>query len=234
MKHVSVIVPTLNEADNVVAVIGAIDAALSTADIRDFEILIVDDDSPDGTAQIAARCGNPHTRVVTRRAQPRALAASVIDGIDLARGEIVVVMDADFSHPPDRVPALVRAVEEGAVVAVGSRYVPGGRMEDWPYSRQLVSRIACLFARPLTPVHDATSGFFSARREALRSVTLSPHGFKISLDVFVKLRRSGPIRELPYVFRDRRLGKSKFGADTVFWFLRQLFGLAFARSPLTR
>ena len=230
MKHVSVIVPTLNEADNVVAVIGAIDAALTNADVRDFEILIVDDESPDGTAQLAARCGNPHTRVVRRSAQPRALAASVIDGIELARGEIVVVMDADFSHPPERVPALVRAVEEGAVVAVGSRYVPGGRMEDWPYSRQLVSRIACIFARPLTPVRDATSGFFCSRRAALQSVTLSPHGFKIGLDVFVKLRRSGPIRELPYVFRDRRLGKSKFGAGTVLWFLRQVATLALDRA----
>jgi dolichol-phosphate mannosyltransferase len=167
--------------------------------------------------------------VVTRTGRPPALAAAVIDGIELARGEIVVVMDADFSHPPERVPDLVRAVEAGAVVAVGSRYVPGGGVEDWPYSRQLVSRFACALTRPLTPVRDATSGFFAARREAVVGVDLSPHGFKIGLEVLIKGRHAGRVREVPYVFRDRLLGKSKFGPAAVLWFLRQLAALAIGR-----
>src|SRR5205823_5790583 len=115
-------------------------------------------------------------------------------------GDILVVMDADLSHPPEAVPRLALAIEEGADLAVGSRYVAGGGTEDWPLRRRVVSRAACLLGNVLVPIRDCTSGFFAIRRSALYKKAV----------------------EIPYVFRDRELGKSKFGRREVMQYLVQL------------
>ena len=186
-----------------------------------WELIIVDDGSPDGTADLAESYSDVHPVVVVRRPGKAGLASAVLAGFAQARGEILVVMDADLSHPPEAVPRLVAAIEDGADLAVGSRYVAGGGTEDWPLKRRVVSRAACLIGNILVPIRDCTSGFFAIRRSALDGVKLNPIGFKIGFEVMARGRYKKAV-EIPYVFRDRELGKSKFGRREIGQYLVQL------------
>lgn len=230
----SIIVPTYNEAGALPLLVRRVHAALSTVN-QPYELLIVDDSSPDGTGALAEQmtAEYPSIRVV-HRPRKAGLAAAVLDGIQHARGTLIGVMDADLSHPPEALPAMVRAIDEqGYDLAVGSRYVRGGGIEDWPKRRQVVSVVANLFTRWLTPVKDATSGFFIIRRSALDGVELNPIGFKIGLEVMARARYQRWI-EVPYVFTDRKHGSSKFGSREVRLFLEQLailYGERFRRVP---
>jgi dolichol-phosphate mannosyltransferase len=219
---VSVVVPTYNEAGSVPKLAERLHAALGA---RDWELVIVDDGSPDGTADIAAALAPRIPTNVVRRAGKGGLASAVIAGFAAARGDILVVMDADLSHPPELVPALLSAIEDGADLAVGSRYVAGGRVEDWPLKRQIVSRVACLMGSALVPVRDATSGFFALRRSVIDGVTLNPIGFKIGFEVIARGRYRSVV-EVPYTFRDRELGASKFGRREVGQYVVQLGQIA--------
>jgi dolichol-phosphate mannosyltransferase len=218
----SVVVPTYNEAGSVPKLAERLHAALGA---RDWELVIVDDGSPDGTADIAAALAPRIPTNVVRRAGKGGLASAVIAGFAAARGDILVVMDADLSHPPELVPALLSAIEDGADLAVGSRYVAGGRVEDWPLKRQIVSRVACLMGSALVPVRDATSGFFALRRSVIDGVTLNPIGFKIGFEVIARGRYRSVV-EVPYTFRDRELGASKFGRREVGQYVVQLGQIA--------
>jgi dolichol-phosphate mannosyltransferase len=188
---------------------------------HDWELIIVDDGSPDGTADLAESYAKEHPVVVVRRPGKAGLASAVLAGFAKARGDLLVVMDADLSHPPEAVPRLVSAIEEGADLAVGSRYVAGGGTEDWPLKRRIVSRAACLMGNALVPVRDCTSGFFAIRRSALDGVKLNPIGFKIGFEVMARARYKRAV-EIPYVFRDRELGKSKFGRREILQYVVQL------------
>ena len=214
----SVVVPTYNEAGSVPKLAERLHAALGA---RDWELVIVDDGSPDGTADIAAALAPRIPTNVVRRAGKGGLASAVIAGFAAARGDILVVMDADLSHPPELVPALLSAIEDGADLAVGSRYVAGGGVEDWPMQRQMVSRVACLMGSALVPVRDATSGFFALRRSVIDGVTLNPIGFKIGFEVIARGRYRSVV-EVPYTFRDRELGASKFGRREIGQYVVQL------------
>jgi dolichol-phosphate mannosyltransferase len=219
---VSVVVPTYNEAGSVPKLAERLHAALGA---REWELVIVDDGSPDGTADIAAALAPRIPTNVVRRAGKGGLASAVIAGFAAARGDILVVMDADLSHPPELVPALLSAIEDGADLAVGSRYVAGGGVEDWPMKRQIVSRVACLMGSALVPVRDATSGFFALRRSVIDGVTLNPIGFKIGFEVIARGRYRSVV-EVPYTFRDRELGASKFGRREVGQYVVQLGQIA--------
>jgi dolichol-phosphate mannosyltransferase len=218
----SVVVPTYNEAGSVPKLAERLHAALGA---REWELVIVDDGSPDGTADIAAALAPRIPTNVVRRAGKGGLASAVIAGFAAARGDILVVMDADLSHPPELVPALLSAIEDGADLAVGSRYVAGGGVEDWPMKRQIVSRVACLMGSALVPVRDATSGFFALRRSVIDGVTLNPIGFKIGFEVIARGRYRSVV-EVPYTFRDRELGASKFGRREVGQYVVQLGQIA--------
>ena len=218
----SVVVPTYNEAGSVPKLAERLHAALG---VRDWELVIVDDGSPDGTADIAAALAPRIPTNVVRRAGKAGLASAVIAGFAAARGDTLVVMDADLSHPPELVPALLSAIEDGADLAVGSRYVAGGGVEDWPMKRQIVSRVACLMGSALVPVRDATSGFFALRRSVIDGVTLNPIGFKIGFEVIARGRYRSVV-EVPYTFRDRELGASKFGRREVGQYVVQLGQIA--------
>jgi len=218
----SVVVPTYNEAGSVPKLAERLHAAL---DGRDWELVIVDDGSPDGTADIAAALAPRIPTNVVRRGGKGGLASAVIAGFAAARGDILVVMDADLSHPPELVPALLSAIEDGADLAVGSRYVAGGGVEDWPMKRQIVSRVACLMGSVLVPVRDATSGFFALRRSVIDGVTLNPIGFKIGFEVIARGRYRSVV-EVPYTFRDRELGASKFGRREIGQYVVQLGQIA--------
>ncbi len=159
------------------------------------------------------------------------LSSGVIDGWKLARPESVAVgaMDAEFSHDVRALPKMVEALESGRYgLAVGSRYVPGGGIANWPKRRIVTSRVACWLARPLTGVKDVTSGYLLVRRDALDGITLDPIGFKIGLEVIVK-GKYGKAVEVPYTFTDRIVGESKLNQSEIFNYLKQLRKLYLGR-----
>jgi len=214
----SVVVPTYNEAGSIPKLAERLRAALAG---REWELVVVDDGSPDGTADIAAALAPRVPVNVVRRAGKAGLASAVVAGFNAARGDVLVVMDADLSHPPEVVTALAAAIDAGADLAVGSRYVTGGGVMDWPWRRRVVSRVACLMGNALVPVRDATSGFFALRRAVVDGVKLNPIGFKIGFEVIAR-GRYAKVVEVPYTFRDRELGASKFGRREIMQYVVQL------------
>ena len=205
---VSVVVPVYRDAVNIRPFAEALDAALSLQGIA-WELLFVDDDSRDGSeAAVADLAGGLAVRIDTRREARRDLSLSVLRGIRGARFDRVVVMDADLSHPPERIPDLLHALA-GAGIAVGSRYTAGGSVDPcWSLARRLNSRFATLLAYPLARCADPMSGFFAVDRRALPSLgTMRPVGYKIGLELIVRGRLV--VHEVPIAFRDRRHGSSK-------------------------
>lgn len=206
---ISVIVPTYKEAENLPLLIDRL-STLRRASRMDVELLIMDDDSKDGTEEIVASCNQPWVRLVTRSTD-RGLSKAVCDGLKRSRGEVIVVMDADLSHPPESIPALVSAVMNGYDFAIGSRYVQGGSTShDWGFLRWLNSRVATFLVMPFTKVMDPMSGFFAVRRTTYETASdlLSPIGYKIGLELIVKCG-CDRIKEIPIHFANRRFGKSK-------------------------
>jgi dolichol-phosphate mannosyltransferase len=219
--QLSVLVPTYCEAANLPALIPAVRAAVAGVDT---EMLVLDDSSPDGTADAADRLAPGFCRAI-RRSGSRGLSHAVIEGFSLAKGDCVAVMDADLQHPPDALPRLLATVASGrADLAVASRYAPGGGTEGWSWLRRFMSRTACRMARKVTVVKDATSGFFLCRRSVVEGVEFDPSGFKIGLEVMVKGRWT-KIEEVPYVFRLRRAGASKASLGPALAYLAQLRAL---------
>lgn len=233
-NKVSIVVPTYNERDNVVPLFEAICQALETA--WEFEVIFVDDDSPDGTAQVIQRLMEKDSRVkLLRRPGKLGLGSAVRDGFGLASGSSWVMMDADLSHQPRYLPDLLLALSS-ADIAIGSRYVPGGGVENWPLYRRLASRVASGIARMVVGLkaRDLTSGFAAFRRETVERLlpNLNPKGFKLVVEV---LARAGDARvaEVPIRFVDRQRGRSKFTAGEVLAFLRLCWALRQERGRLT-
>jgi len=218
----SIVVPTYNEAGGIERLIEALDAVFRK-DNLDGEIVVVDDNSPDGTGAIVDRLSERYPVRCLHRPGKLGLSSGVIDGWKFARSESEALgaMDADFSHDPNVIPQMVRALEGGYDLAIGSRYVPGGGISNWPVRRKVTSLVAIALAKPLTRVRDITSGFFLVKRAALEGVELDPIGFKIGLEVIAKARYRKAI-EVPYVFTDRVAGSSKLNQSEILNYLRQL------------
>ena len=215
----TVVVPTYNESDNLPTLVERVCAALPGA-----EVVVVDDASKDGTADVARELAKKYPVRVVERFDERGLSTAVLRGMDEARTDLCVVMDADLSHPPEAIPKLVQAVRDGADVAVGSRYVPGGDIDEWPLFRRFASRAGTLLARPLTPVRDPMAGFFCLRKSLFAGIPLKPRGFKILLEI---LARTGTKKtaEVPIHFEDRAAGASKFSSKERREFLKQVWTL---------
>jgi len=227
---ISVILPTYNEAQNIERIIPAIAKVFRDESIEG-EVIVVDDNSPDGTASIASNFASSYPVRVRVRKIGRGLSRAVIEGFGLARGEICVVMDADLSHPVEKIPDMVRPILEGKCDAtVGSRYVVGGGAQNWPLARKIVSKGAGLLAKGVTVLSDPTSGFMAVRRTLLDGVTLDPLGWKIVLEVVVKTKSR--VMEIPIVFADRVEGESKLGLTAQIDYLRHLGRLYAYRYPL--
>ncbi|MGA1822149.1 MAG: glycosyltransferase [Thermoplasmatota archaeon] len=221
----SVIIPTYNEVENMDVIIPSLARVLKKESIP-FEIIVMDDDSPDGTAARVKKISrkHPEARAVVRK-ENRGLSPSVIDGYGEAGGDVLLVMDADMSHPPDVVPEMYRAiVERGADISVGSRHTKGGGIENWPLSRKIISWGAALLARPLTPCSDPMSGFFAVRPEVIKDAPLRAQGYKILLEVLVKGRYE-KVEEVPIVFKDREYGESKLGSGVIVNYVGHLIKL---------
>jgi len=227
---ISVILPTYNEAENIRRIIPAIAKVFQDEKIQG-EVIVVDDDSPDGTAGIASEFGNSFPVRVYVRKSDRGLSKAVMKGFELARGEICVVMDADLSHPVEKIPDMVRPILEGKCdVTVGSRYVVGGGAHNWPLVRKAISKGAGLLAKGVTVLSDPTSGFMAVRKSILNGVKLDPLGWKIVLEVVVKTRAR--VTDVPIVFADREEGESKLGLKAQVDYLRHLGRLYAFRYPL--
>ena len=223
---VSVVVPTLREAAGLRALADRVQEALRAVRGLEWELLLVDDDSRDGTEDVVAELGRRlPIRLHVRRGPQRDLSLSVLLGIRLARFDRVVVMDADLSHPPERIPDLLAALDAGADLALGSRYAPGASVDrGWSRGRLLSSRLATALARPLVTCADPLSGFFAADRRTLPvPEDARPIGYKIALELMVRGRLR--VTEVPIVFHDRRIGSSKMSWRTLAAYLRQLVRL---------
>ena len=218
----SLVVPTYNEAGGIERLISTLDEIFKANNL-DGEIIVVDDNSPDGTGAIVDRLAQSYPVRCLHRPGKMGLSSGVIDGWAFARpeSEAVGAMDADFSHDAKIVPRMVKALEDGYGLAIGSRYVPGGGIENWPLKRKVTSLVAIALAKPLTPVRDITSGFFLIKRDALTGVELDPIGFKIGLEVIAKAHY-GRALEVPYTFTDRIAGESKLNQSEIFNYLKQL------------
>jgi dolichol-phosphate mannosyltransferase len=217
---VSVVVPTYREVENIPALVARLEALRAAG--LDLELVLVDDDSRDGTEALVTSLGLPWVRLVIRTAD-RGLSPAVVEGLRRARGELLVVMDADLSHPPEKIPELLAALRAGADFAVGSRFVAGGSTEaGWGLFRWLNSKVATLLARPLTTLRDPMAGFFALRRETFEAArALDPIGYKIGLELLVKCRCARVV-EIPIRFLDRRLGESKLTLREQVNYLRHL------------
>jgi dolichol-phosphate mannosyltransferase len=224
--RVTVVVPTYNEADNIDTVVRAVRQVLPSA-----SVLVVDDGSPDGTAALARTLGDELGGIeVLERATKDGLGAAYRAGLRHAieqGAEICVQMDADLSHDPAVLPALVSIAEHGADLALGSRYVPGGITLNWPRRRRLVSRWGNRYAAGVLglALNDVTAGYRAYRSDALErmafdSVTAEGYGFQIEMTYRI-VRLGGRVVEFPITFRDRTEGESKFSGSIV----REAFGL---------
>ena len=216
----ALVVPTLNERDNVAVLVRAVRAALPD---RAYEIIFVDDWSSDGTPDAVASLAIEHPVRLIRRYGRRGLSSAVIEGALATFAPIIVVIDADMQHDERIVPALVAAVEGGADVAIGSRYCEQGSVGDWAGSRASGSRLATWLSQALlkTDVTDPMSGFFAVRRDVLLAAlpNLSSMGFKILLDLLASSPRALRVTEEPYEFRLRHAGASKLDATVAIDFI---------------
>ncbi|MHB1139228.1 MAG: glycosyltransferase [Microthrixaceae bacterium] len=214
---VSVVTPTYNEADNLPVLVERIHTALGAVP---HEIIVADDDSPDRTWEVGERISetDPSVRVMRRFHDP-GLSASVLDGMSMARGEVLVVIDADLQHDTSILPEMVSLVQsERADLCVGSRSTVGGGYGDWAASRRFVSWIATLIARLLlrVPVSDPMSGYFAVSRRAYEQTApdINPRGFKILLE-FVGRNRSLRVEEVGYEFASRVHGETKLNRSVI-------------------
>jgi dolichol-phosphate mannosyltransferase len=216
--RVTVVIPTYNERENLPHIAAAVTH-------QGYKLLIVDDGSPDGTGEMADRLAAEDPRLsVLHRTVKEGLGPAYAAGFDRALdegAEIVIEMDADFSHDPADLPRLVAAIEAGADLAIGSRYVPGGSTPDWPVGRRIISKGGNLYARLMLglAIRDATAGFRAFRVDALRSLPYrgaQASGYAFQVEMAMRAAEAGlTVVEVPISFRDRAHGTSKMGTGIV-------------------
>lgn len=229
MAKISVILPTYNERENLPILIKQLAENLRE---YDYEIVVVDDNSPDGTAEVAESMSRQYPVKVVKRPGKMGYASAVYDGIKESTGDFIVIMDADLQHPPRLVPRLVERIGECDVV-VGSRYIKGGGVREWGLLRRVVSIGAVVLARLMIPecrsVRDPVSGFFAIRRDIVstwRPITNS--GYKVLVEILY-LTKPSKICEEPYVFSPRKRGRSKLSLRVVFSFIEMMLKISISR-----
>lgn len=227
----SLILPAFNEAENLPGLIAEITAAIGALD---HEIIVVDDDSPDRTWEVAERLStsNPRARVL-RRVERRGLSSAVVEGFAIAKGDVLAVMDSDGQHDPALLRRFVEEIERGAQVVVGSRYMPGGSVGKWVRDRRIISRIGTFFANAVSAVSvtDPLSGLFAVDVSLYRSIAprLHPTGFKILLEILAHVPPTTRVEEMPLIFRMRMRGESKLSPRVQLQFFLQVLRLGLRR-----
>jgi len=230
-EQVSIIVPTYNESQNILSILKSIEDNLPKN--NPVETIVVDDNSPDGTGNIVeeyiktVKKATGYTLGVIRRKAKEGLSSAILKGIEGAKGQTIVVMDSDRSHPPDIIPKMVDTLANSECdIVVASRYVKGGSVSGWSVKRKLISRIATKIAQQGLGVgqKDPLSGFFAFKRNILDGLKLDAIGYKMLLEILVKTK-GVRIKEIPYTFTNRMQGESKLGTSTVFDYLRSVWKL---------
>jgi dolichol-phosphate mannosyltransferase len=229
MYKVSIIIPTYNERDNIEVVVKKLAESLKGLD---YEIIVVDDNSPDGTAEVAEALSTSYPLRLIKRPTRLGLTSAIYDGFRASRSDYIVVMDADLQHPPELVPKLVEKLRECDVV-IASRYTRGGRVESWSLVRRVVSALAVIATRLLVPgcsrIHDPISGYFAARREVFecwRPIEL--RGYKALVEIIAQTK-PGVVCEEPYTFRGRERGASKLSYKQILYYAKLLAVLGWRR-----
>ncbi|MDD1674615.1 MAG: polyprenol monophosphomannose synthase [Methanomicrobiales archaeon] len=222
----TVIIPTFNEEKNIGPMIHAVDTVCHSEGIS-AEILVVDDDSPDGTQGIVRDMQETMGNVVlVVRTQDHGLSQSLYDGMVRASAPVIQCIDGDFSHPPEKIPVMYRCITGGGYdMVIGSRYISGGKVINWPWKRRILSAGAAFIGRVLIPhVRDSGSGFFAIRTAILTGVQLTPRGFRMGFEILGKAHWER-VREVPITFRDREQGASKLHGGIVADYLVQCAGI---------
>ncbi|MBI5223184.1 polyprenol monophosphomannose synthase [Candidatus Micrarchaeota archaeon] len=221
----SIIIPTYNEKENIAPLLSRIEKALASID---YEVVFVDDNSPDGTAASIRELSQsyPNVRVVVRSGK-LGLTSAVLTGVKNSKGEKIVVMDADLSHPPEKIPELFWALKKSDLV-IASRMLSGGGVEHWPFYRRIISSGAELMAKLLLwiNVSDPLSGFFGAKRSLFEKTRFRTNGYKLLLNILSDNRNSN-VLEIPYFFTDRYAGQTKLDSKEALMYLRDLFFIRF-------
>ena len=225
-------IPTFNEAENITPLLERVQATLGPSGI-DYQVIVVDDGSSDATAERVREFGtrDPRVKLLVRKDE-RGLASAVVRGWQSSPAAVLGVMDADLQHPPELLPELWRAMQNGADLALASRYVPSATMKGWSLTRRLLSVVGIWTTGFVVPKHrrvsDPASGFFLVRREAIAGLPLAAQGFKLLLEVLVR-GRIQRVAEVPFQFGIRRAGKSKGSAGVVVDYFVLLWKLRRAR-----
>ncbi len=229
--QVSIIIPTYNESQNILKILKSIGDILPPKILT--EAIVVDDNSPDGTGKIVENYLKNFKKItgytidVIHRTAKKGLSSAILNGIQQAKGDTIVVMDSDFSHPPQIIPRMVDALKKYRCdIVVASRYVKGGKISNWSLKRKFLSKIATSIAKKGLGVQaaDPMSGFFAFKRPIIKGLKFDAIGFKMLLEILVKTRGAN-VREIPYTFTDRKLGSSKVSLSTAYDYAKSVWKL---------
>ncbi len=220
MSQISIVIPTYNERDNLPILIDEIFTTISDCKEIDLEIIVVDDNSPDGTGTVAEELSKTYPLKVIHRKGKLGLGSAVMEGFCGSKREYMGVMDADLSHDPAILAEMIRSLNDYDIV-IGSRFDEGSSVENWRFDRKVISKAGVWLAGNLTKVSDPLSGYFVLKREVLNDMKLTSPGYKILLEILVKGRYK-KVREIPFRFRTREHSISKLDYKEYLLFLKQL------------
>jgi len=233
MYTISIIIPTYNESENIIGLLDKIKQNLLQNVFT--EIIIVDDNSPDGTGNIVQNYidnsikiksedgtanfkEKPYSIKIINRKIKNGLIPAILEGVKSSKGDYILIMDADFSHPPEIIPKIIKKLlDTSSSIVIASRYTKDGSIIGWPFKRRLISKGAAIIAKfglNVNNVTDPMSGFFAVPRPILENIKIDTKGYKILLEILVK-SKDIPIFEIPYTFLDRKSGKSKMGFNVI-------------------
>ncbi len=232
--QLSIVIPTYKERDNIVPLVTSLHKVL---DGYNYEIVIVDDNSQDGTFDLVNTLSQNYPVKIFVRKDKRGLSSAVVDGFSFSSGKVIAVMDGDLQHPPEIIPDLLREIDRGVDLTIASRYVEGGSCENWVMVRSINSKGAIFLAHLLLPktrrVRDPMSGFFMVRRDVVTNADLNPIGYKILLEILM-VGHFDTVTEVPFTFRCRSKGESKLNSRQQIEYLKHLYRLMRRTGELMR
>jgi len=239
-EQISIIIPTYNESQNIINILKSIGSNLPKNLLT--QAIIVDDNSPDGTGKIVEdylknlkKMADYTIEIIHRKAKD-GLGSAILNGIQHAKGDTIVVMDSDFSHPPQIIPKLIDSVKKYKFdIAVASRYIKGGNIKGWSFKRKIMSKFATLIAKKGLGIDakDPMSGFFAFKKNILNGLNIDAIGYKILLEILVKTKNV-TITEIPYTFQDRELGSSKLNLKIILDYYKSVWKLYRYGKPLEK
>ena len=238
--QISIIIPTYNESQNILQILKSIKDNLPKNFVT--QAIVVDDNSPDGTGKLVEdylknikKMADYTIEIIHRKAKD-GLGSAILKGIQHAKGDTIVVMDCDFSHPPQIIPKLIESIKKYQYdIAVASRYIKGGKIQGWSFKRKTMSKFATLIAKKGLGIdtHDPMSGFFAFKRNIIKGLNIDAIGYKFLLEILVKTKNVN-IKEIPYTFQNRELGSSKLSIRTIFDYYRSVWKLYRYGKPLEK